>query len=164
MKLLHTSDWHVGRSIRGRSRAAEHEAVLSEIGSIARAEGVDAVLVVGDLFESKAPTAESEQIVFRALLDLAATGATVVVVAGNHDSARRLEALQPLLELGRIVARPAVAEADDAGVVEIVSRDASQRALVAGSLRMKAAFAKARHAAASPSRSPSRARRSTWAA
>ena len=131
MKLLHTSDWHVGRSIRGRSRAAEHEAVLAEIGSIARAEAVDAVLVVGDLFESKAPTAEAEQIVFRALLDLASTGATVVVVAGNHDSARRLEALQPLLELGRIVARPAVAEADDGGVVEIESRDGTQRALVA---------------------------------
>ena len=127
MKILHTSDWHVGRSIRGRSRASEHEAVLAEIGSIARAEEVDVVLVVGDLFESKAPTAESEEIVFRALLDLASTGATVVVVAGNHDSARRLEALQPLLELGRIVARPAAAEADEGGVVEVRSKDGRER-------------------------------------
>jgi len=131
VKILHTSDWHVGRSIRGRSRADEHEAVLAEIGSIARAEEVDVVLVVGDLFESKAPTAESEEIVFRALLDLASTGATVVVVAGNHDSARRLEALQPLLELGRIVARPGAAEADEGGVVEVRSKDGRERGLVA---------------------------------
>ena len=131
MKILHTSDWHVGRSIRGRSRASEHEAVLAEIGSIARAEEVDVVLVVGDLFESKAPTAESEEIVFRALLDLASTGATVVVVAGNHDSARRLEALQPLLELGRIVARPAAVEADEGGVVEVRSKDGRERGLIA---------------------------------
>ncbi len=131
MKFLHTSDWHVGRTIRGRSRADEHRAVLTEIVGIARAEAVDAVLVVGDLFDTAAPTAESEKIVFQTLLDLATTGATVVVLAGNHDSARRLQAVEPLLELGRVVTRPVFTGADTGGVVELTSLDGSERAKVA---------------------------------
>src|SRR5213596_2801936 len=102
MKLLHTSDWHVGKLLRGRSRADEHREVLAEIAGIAAAEEVDAVLVAGDLFDTAAPSPESEEIVYRALLGLAATGATVVVVAGNHDNPRRLSAVAPLLELGRV--------------------------------------------------------------
>ena len=81
-----------GRLIRGRSRADEHRAVLAEIAAIASAEAVDAVLVVGDLFDTATPSPESEAIVYEALLALAATGAAVVVLAGNHDSDRRLQA------------------------------------------------------------------------
>src|SRR5205823_1083157 len=66
MKFLHTADWHVGRQIRGRSRAGEHEAVLTEIVGVAAAHEVDAVLVPGDLFDSAAPTPEAERIVYRA--------------------------------------------------------------------------------------------------
>jgi exonuclease SbcD len=107
MRLLHTSDWHVGRKIRGRSRAEEHRAVLSEIVGIAGEERVDVTLVAGDLFDISSPSPEDEAIVYRALLDLADIG-PVVVVGGNHDSAARLEAVKPLLELGRVavVARP----------------------------------------------------------
>src|SRR5680860_969681 len=96
MRILHTADWHVGRTIRGRSRAAEHLAVLAEITAIARAEAVDLVLVAGDQFDTAAPSPEAERIVYRALLDLAEV-APVVVVGGNHDSAQRLEAVAPLL-------------------------------------------------------------------
>lgn len=131
MKVLHTSDWHVGRAIRGRSRADEHVAVLAEIAGIAHDEKVDLVLVVGDLFDTAAPTADSERIVFRALLDLAATGASVVVISGNHDHARRLQAVRPLLELGRVEARGTFAGPHDGGVVDIVSRDGQERAKVA---------------------------------
>ena len=87
VRLLHTSDWHVGKAIRGRSRADEHRAVLAEIAGVAEREAVDLVIVAGDLFDTAAPTPESERIVYRALLDLAAGGRPVVVVAGNHDSA-----------------------------------------------------------------------------
>ena len=93
MRFLHTGDWHVGKTLRGRSRADEHRAVLAEIAAIAEAEQVDAVLVAGDLFDSAAPTAETEQIVYHALLALARTGAHVVVVSGNHDNERRLQAV-----------------------------------------------------------------------
>jgi exonuclease SbcD len=117
--------------MRGRSRADEHEAVLAEVAAIARAEAVDAVLVAGDLFDSAAPSPESERLVYRALLDLAATGATVVVLAGNHDSDRRLQAVEPVLELGHIVTRPVFVRPDAGGVVEVESLDGNERAMVA---------------------------------
>lgn len=131
MKILHTSDWHVGRAIRGHSRADEHVAVLAEVAEVAAAEEVDLALVVGDLFDTAAPTPESEQIVFRALLDLADTGAAVVVVAGNHDSGRRLQAVAPLLDLGRVSTRAVFSRPDEGGVVQVTSRDGRERALVA---------------------------------
>ena len=64
MRFLHTGDWHVGKALRGRSRADEHRAVLAEVAAVAEAEEVDAVLVAGDLFDTAAPSAESEQIVY----------------------------------------------------------------------------------------------------
>lgn len=130
MKFLHTGDWHVGRTIRGRSRADEHVAVLAELATVAREHDVDVVLVCGDVFDTAAPSPESEQIVYRALLDLASTGARVVVLAGNHDSDRRLQAVQPLLELGAVVTRPVFA-APDAAMVELPSRDGRETALIA---------------------------------
>jgi exonuclease SbcD len=109
MRLLHTSDWHVGRKIRGRSRADEHRAVLAEIASIARDRRVEISIVAGDLFDVSSPSPDDESIVYRALLDLAEVG-PVLILGGNHDSAARLEAVKPLLDLGRVdvVARPAL--------------------------------------------------------
>lgn len=128
MRLLHTSDWHVGRKIRGRSRADEHRAVLTEIVGIAGEERVDVTLVAGDLFDISSPSPEDEAIVYRALLDLAEVG-PVVVVGGNHDSAGRLEAVKPLLDLGRIkvVARPT--RPDEGGLIEFDSLDLAIAAL-----------------------------------
>ena len=130
MRFLHTADWHVGRAMRGRSRAEEHVAVLDELAAIAAEHEVDAVLVCGDVFDTAAPTPEAEQIVYRGLLALAGTGATVVVLAGNHDNDRRLQAVQPLLALGRVVVRPTFAGPDEA-VVQVPSRDGRETMLVA---------------------------------
>ncbi len=107
MRLLHTSDWHVGKRIRGHSRADEHRAVLAEIVSVAAEESVDLIVVAGDLYETAAPTPESELIVHQALLGLAEI-APVMAIAGNHDNPRRLAAVEPLMSLGRItmVAEP----------------------------------------------------------
>ena len=116
VKILHTSDWHVGRTIRGRSRADEHRAVLAEIADIAVAEEVDLVLVAGDVFDVSAPNPESERIVYQALLALAQV-APVIVVSGNHDHPRRLEAVAPLLELGRVTVLALPARPEDGGVV-----------------------------------------------
>ena len=101
VKILHTSDWHVGRRIRGRDRSEEHRAVLAELIEIAVSNQVDLTVVAGDLFDASSPTALSEEIVWRALLDLAEVS-PVVVVAGNHDGAARLDAVAPLLEMGRV--------------------------------------------------------------
>ena len=74
--------------------------MLAEVAAVAETEEVDVVLVAGDLFDTAAPSAESEQIVYEALLVLARTDAHVAVVSGNHDNERRLQAVAPLLELG----------------------------------------------------------------
>ncbi len=116
VRLLHTSDWHVGKLLRGQSRADEHVAVLAEIADIAGREDVDLVLVAGDLFETSAPGPESEQIVYRALLQLAEV-APVVVISGNHDNPRRLQAVAPLLSLGRVTVVGQVARPDEGGVM-----------------------------------------------
>ncbi len=117
MKLLHTSDWHVGRGIRGRSRADEHRAVLAEIAEIAADERVDLVIVAGDLFDTASPTPIAEQIVYQALRDLAATGAEVVVIAGNHDNPRRWQAIHRLLDGTNVHIVGDVRGPDDGGVL-----------------------------------------------
>ena len=121
MKILHTADWHVGKTLRGRSRADEHRAVLDEIIAVAQEEAVDLVLVAGDQFDRAVPTPESEQIVYDALLRLARTGARVVAIAGNHDNPRRLTAVRPLLELANITSASSVAPPDRGGVVHIAT-------------------------------------------
>lgn len=118
MKLLHTSDWHVGKLIRGQSRAGEHRAVLAEIAGVAADEAVDLVLVAGDLFETSAPGPESESVVYQALLQLAEV-APVVVIGGNHDNPRRLQAVAPLLSLGRVTVLGQPAAPGDGGVVHL---------------------------------------------
>lgn len=120
MKILHTGDWHAGKALRGRSRAAEHVAALEEIAEVARREAVDLVLVAGDLFDSSAPSPEAERIVYRALLDLSTAGAKVVVISGNHDNPRRLDAIAPLFEPGNVIVRPDAVSADDGGVLDFV--------------------------------------------
>ena len=119
VRLLHTSDWHVGKTIRGISRADEHRDVFEEIVGITRDNDVDVVLVAGDLFETAAPGPEAEQIVWATLLELASVAKHVVVIAGNHDNPRRLAALTDVFALGNVhlVAEPRRPE--DGGVVQI---------------------------------------------
>jgi exonuclease SbcD len=118
MKLLHTADWHVGRTIRGRSRDDEHRQVLSEIAAIAGNEEVDLILVAGDIFDTAAPSPAAEEIVYRALLDLAEV-APVVIVAGNHDNPARLRAVAPLLSLGRVSVGATIARPEDGGILDL---------------------------------------------
>jgi exonuclease SbcD len=112
VRILHTSDWHVGKSLRGLSRLEEQQAVLAEITSIAGENDVDLVLVVGDVFDSAAPSPEAQRLAWRTLLDLRATGAEVVVIAGNHDSPQVFDALRPVFAGAGIslLGRPVPAE------------------------------------------------------
>jgi exonuclease SbcD len=119
VKLLHTADWHVGRTIRGRSRAGEHEAVLADLVRLADVEDVDLVLVVGDLFDSAAPAPEAERLVYRALLDLGRDGRPVVVVAGNHDNPRRLAAVAPVFDQANVHLHTGVLPPDSGGVLAL---------------------------------------------
>lgn len=122
MRIVHTADWHIGRTLRGRSRAAEHAAVLEEIAGIARDRKVDLAIVAGDVFDGSAPTAEAEEIAYRGLLALARTGARVIVIAGNHDHPRRLAAVRPLLDLGSVAVQSELARPADGGVIDVEVR------------------------------------------
>jgi exonuclease SbcD len=122
VRILHTADWHVGKTIRGRSRADEHKAVLSEIVEIASHDAADMVFVAGDLFETAAPAPESEKIVYSALVQLAGVAEHVVVIGGNHDNQRRLEAIRPLAESTNLHILPSIARPDAGGVLELDMR------------------------------------------
>jgi DNA repair protein SbcD/Mre11 len=102
VKILHTSDWHVGKVLKGRDRHDEHEAVLRSIIEVARLEDVDLVLIAGDLFETSVPNPAAQGLVMRALLALRKDGRQVVAIAGNHDNASLLDRVyRPVLgELG----------------------------------------------------------------
>ncbi len=113
MKILHTSDWHVGKVLKGQSRAEEHAAVLAELVEIARDEQPDLVLVAGDLFDSAAPTPAATALVTRALTALRGTGAQVVAIAGNHDNGPALDALRPWAQAAGITLRGAVRTRED---------------------------------------------------
>ena len=119
LRLLHTADWHVGRTLRGRSRVEEHEATLDALVAVASDQGVDLVVVAGDLFDSAAPSPDAERLVYASLLRLAEGGRQVVVIAGNHDHPRRLSAVEPLLELARVHLRPFVVAPADGGVLSL---------------------------------------------
>ena len=107
MRILHTGDWHVGKTLQGRARGEEHEAVLNDIARIAIEQKVDLVLVAGDLFDSTSPSPEAERIVFSSLMKLSGHS-PVVVIPGNHDNDRRLSALTPLFKLTNVHVRAGV--------------------------------------------------------
>lgn len=130
LTVLHTSDWHVGKRLRGHSRADEHREVLREIVGIAGDHEADLVVVAGDLFDVAAPAPESEEIAYGALLDLADTGADVAVVAGNHDNAHRLRAVAPLLARSRIHVLAEPARPADGGVRRLTLRTGAEVQLV----------------------------------
>src|SRR5258708_801305 len=102
MRILHTSDWHVGKVLKGRDRHDEHVAVLGSIVRAARDEDVDVVLVAGDRFETAAPSPKAQGLVMRTLMALREDGRLVVAIAGNHDNQALIDAVyRPVLaELG----------------------------------------------------------------
>jgi exonuclease SbcD len=113
MRILHTSDWHVGKVLKGQSRVDEHLAVLAELVDVARAEAPDLVIVAGDLFDTAAPTPDATKVVTRALSALRGTGAAVVAIAGNHDNGAALDALRAWADAAGITLRGTVRSAAD---------------------------------------------------
>ncbi|MDT5025093.1 MAG: repair protein SbcD/Mre11 [Micromonosporaceae bacterium] len=98
MKLLHTSDWHLGATLYRQSRAPDHDAVIAEILAAAREFRPDLILHTGDLFDRARPTTEDIARAGHALQELGAIS-PVVVVCGNHDSAGLLDALNIYMQI-----------------------------------------------------------------
>lgn len=90
MKLLHTSDWHIGRTFHGSSTLDAARTVLHAIADLARENKVDVVLVPGDVWDSTTPSAEAYRVLQEGFRLIRAAGAQLIVTSGNHDSAVRL--------------------------------------------------------------------------
>ncbi len=131
MKFIHTSDWHIGKTLKGRNRLDEQRAVLTEIITHASGHDVDAVLVAGDLYDSAAPTAEAQRLVVSALMELRATGAEVIAIAGNHDHAPTFEAYRPLMEAAGITLVGQPRPPTHGGVVTFAARSTGEEVRVA---------------------------------
>lgn len=96
MNILHTSDWHIGKRLMDRERLPEQIAALDEIVRICDERDVDLVLVAGDVFDTYMPSADAEEVFFRAVKRIAGEKRAVVIVSGNHDDGVRLAASAPL--------------------------------------------------------------------
>lgn len=97
MKILHTSDLHVGKKLMGRERLDEFRAVFSELERISSDNGVELVLIAGDVFDTYTPSAEAEE-VFYSGINLLSENRAVLVISGNHDDYVRLTAASVLAE------------------------------------------------------------------
>ncbi len=96
MKILHTSDWHVGKRLMGRERLQEQAEVLDEIVDICQREQVDLVLLAGDVYDTYTPSAEAEQLFYAKIKRVAGDNRAVFFISGNHDDGVRLSAIAPL--------------------------------------------------------------------
>ncbi|MCL6633070.1 MAG: exonuclease SbcCD subunit D [Alicyclobacillus herbarius] len=109
MRILHTADWHFGKTLEGRDRLPEQAEFVDELVRICDEEAVQLVLMAGDVFQTVNPSAEAEELFYEALDRLAAGGRrAVVVIAGNHDNPERIAAPTPLADrLGiTLIGRP----------------------------------------------------------
>lgn len=97
MRLLHTSDWHLGQHFMGKSRQAEHQAFMAWLIEQVRAQGVDAVIIAGDVFDTGAPPSYARELYNGFIVALRETGAELVVLGGNHDSVAMLGESRSLL-------------------------------------------------------------------
>lgn len=96
MNILLSSDWHIGKRLMDRDRLPEQAEALEELVRICEDEQVDVVLVAGDVFDTFLPSAEAEEVFFRAVKRLAGARRAVALISGNHDDGVRLAAAAPI--------------------------------------------------------------------
>lgn len=128
MRVLHTSDWHIGRTLYGRKRYEEFEAFLTWLATTIQQNEIDALLVAGDVFDTSAPSNRAQELYYRFLCRVAASSCRhVVVVAGNHDSPSFLNAPKELLKaLDVHVVGSSTASPEDEVLVLSNERDAPE--------------------------------------
>ena len=104
MKILHTSDWHLGASVGQEKRYDEFEKILSALTDIIKSEKVEAIIVAGDVFDSGLPSNRAMEMYYSFLAELSKNPdvKSIIITAGNHDSASFLEAPKALLKAFKI--------------------------------------------------------------
>ncbi|MCX7601802.1 MAG: exonuclease SbcCD subunit D [Meiothermus sp.] len=116
MRILHTADWHLGKVLKGRDRTPEIQEALQALLGLVRSERIDLVLVAGDLFDRSVVSTEAEAAAFEFFVGLRERNVPALVIAGNHDSRERLEALAPLLSLTGATVRGHLRFVEEGGV------------------------------------------------
>ncbi|MBW7983461.1 exonuclease subunit SbcD [Enterobacillus tribolii] len=130
MRLIHTSDWHLGQYFYSKSRAPEHHAFLHWLIEQVKAHQVDAVIVAGDVFDTGAPPSYARELYNRFVVELRETGCQLVVLGGNHDSVATLNESRDLLAClnTRVIASSAGDENEQ--VLTLTRRDGTPGALL----------------------------------
>ena len=131
MKILHTSDWHIGRALYGRKRYEEFEAFLNWLVALIEREGIDVLLVSGDVFDNSTPSNRAQEIYYRFLCRVAAIpNYHVVITAGNHDSPSFLNAPRELLKFLNIHVVGCASESPENEMILIAGPDDESRLIV----------------------------------
>lgn len=97
MRIIHTSDWHLGQNFYSKNRAAEHDAFLDWLLAAAETHQVDAIIVAGDIFDTGSPPSYARELYNRFVVKLQQTGCQLIVLAGNHDSVATLNESKAIL-------------------------------------------------------------------
>jgi DNA repair protein SbcD/Mre11 len=108
MRILHTSDWHLGQYFLGRSRQNEHQKLIEWLVEQTKIHHVDAVLIAGDIFDTGAPPSYARELYNRLILALRAARVGLIVLAGNHDSVAMLQESRELLACLDTIVIPSV--------------------------------------------------------
>ena len=125
MKILHTSDWHLGQNFMGKSRLEEHQAFLSNLLQIINEKQIDVLLVSGDIFDTGTPPNYALELYYNFLKELSniKTLLTTIITAGNHDSISTLKAPKQLLEVLNVHVIT-TGDADENNIIPIYKNEA----------------------------------------
>lgn len=131
MKILHTSDWHLGQHFMGKSRRDEHKAFIDWLLALVDKESIDAVIIAGDVFDTGSPPSYAREMYHQLVLDMKARQCQLVIVAGNHDSVSMLNESKSLLAyLDTQVASQANLEEIDSHVIALKNKEGDVAAWV----------------------------------
>ncbi len=131
MKILHTSDWHLGRSLYGRKRYDEFASFLDWLADLIVSEGAEALLVAGDVFDTSTPSNRAQKLYYRFLCKVSASCCRqIVVIAGNHDSPSFLNAPKELLRALNVYVVGAISENPEDEVIILTSPANEAQAIV----------------------------------
>jgi len=131
MKFLHTSDWHLGRSLYGRKRYDEFSAFLDWLAKTIEEEEVDALLVAGDIFDTSTPSNRAQELYYRFLCRVSASCCRhIAVIAGNHDSPSFLNAPKELLRALNVYVVGAMTENPEDEVIVLHDEQDRPQAIV----------------------------------
>ena len=97
MKILHTSDWHLGKYLEGQSRLEEQEKFIGDFIEIVEENDIDLIIIAGDIYDTSNPPAKAEKLFYESVKTLSNEGERIVlIIAGNHDNPERLGSSKPL--------------------------------------------------------------------